>query len=142
MIVRAELRDTPLDVAAHLADVADPTAGASALFVGTVRDHDPDARGQVVRLDYSAHPDAARFLAELADAVDAEGLRVAVSHRTGSLAVGDTAIICAVSSAHRADAFDVCRALVESVKAQLPVWKKQVEADGSAAWIGLGGAAG
>ncbi|MGP9695788.1 molybdenum cofactor biosynthesis protein MoaE [Brachybacterium sp. AOP25-B2-12] len=141
MIARAELRDAPLDVAAHLADVAAPTSGASALFVGTVRDHDPDASGEVVRLDYSAHPDAARILADLAGDLDAEGLRIAVSHRTGSLAVGDTAIVCAVSSAHRADAFDVCRALVESVKTGLPVWKKQVEADGSAAWIGLGGTA-
>lgn len=141
MIARCEVSAAALDVAAHLDNVADPAAGASAVFVGTVRDHDPDAAGRVVALDYSAHPDAQRILAELASAQDTPGVRIAVSHRIGSLRVGDTAIVCAVSSAHRADAFEICRALVEQVKAQLPVWKKQVEADGTAAWVGLGMAA-
>lgn len=142
MIVRAALADAPLDVAAHIAAVADAHSGASAVFLGTVRDHDPDADGVVVRLDYSAHPDAARILTELAESVDADGLRIAVSHRVGSLAVGEIAIVCAVSSAHRADAFEVSRALVERVKAELPVWKKQIERDGSGQesgrWVGLG----
>ncbi|UWF76995.1 MULTISPECIES: molybdenum cofactor biosynthesis protein MoaE [Microbacterium] len=141
MIVRSEISAQPLDVAAHLTAVADAAAGATALFVGTVRDHDPDAEGRVVRLEYSAHPDAGRFLAALAADADAAGLRIAISHRVGALGVGETAIVCAVSSAHRADAFEVCRALVESVKAELPVWKKQVEADGGASWVGLGGLA-
>lgn len=139
MICRAVLSDAPLDVAAHLSDVAAPDAGATALFVGTVRDRDPDAVGEVVRLEYSAHPDAAAVLADLAAAVDAPGLRIAVGHRTGVLAVGEAAIVCAVSSAHRADAFAVSRELVERVKAELPVWKKQVAADGSSVWVGLEG---
>ncbi len=138
MIVRASVTETPLDVAAHLADVADPAAGASAVFVGTVRDHDPDATGEVIRLEYSAHPDAERILQELVQDADEDGVRIAVSHRTGSLDVGDAAIVCAVSSAHRADAFEICRAVVETVKAELPVWKKQIEADGASSWVGLG----
>ncbi|QPZ37532.1 molybdenum cofactor biosynthesis protein MoaE [Paramicrobacterium chengjingii] len=138
MIVLTRVSETPLDVTGHMDAVAHDSQGATALFVGTVRDNDPDAVGRVARLEYSAHPDADAVLAELAASADAEGLRIAVSHRIGSLAIGDAAIVCAVSSVHRAEAFDVCRALVESVKAELPVWKKQIEADGSYGWVGLG----
>ena len=67
------------------------------------------------------------------------GVRIAVSHRVGDLAVGDVAIVCAVSSAHRDRAYSVNRDVVERVKAELPVWKKQVEEGGSSSWIGLGG---
>lgn len=138
MIRFARLTDRALDAAAHLAAVAAPGAGASTLFAGTVRDNDPDAAGEVVRLEYSAHPDAGRILAEIAERADGPGLRIAVSHRIGTLAVGDVALVCAVSSAHRADAFEISRALVERVKAELPVWKRQIEADGTSSWTGLG----
>lgn len=145
MIALTQLTREPLDVSAHLAAVASPRAGASAVFIGTVRDHDRDAGGTVVTLEYSAHPDAERILGELAVQADAAheqdptGLRIAVSHRLGSLGVGEAAIMCAVSSAHRADAFEVARDVVERVKAELPVWKRQLEADGTAGWVGLGG---
>ncbi len=131
--------DEPLDLAAHVAAVSDPRAGAIATFLGTVRDHDPSVVGEVVALDYSAHPDAEVVLARLAAAVaETEGvLGVAVSHRVGLLDVGEAAIVAAVASAHRALAFDVCRELVESVKAQLPVWKREVLRDGSHVWVGL-----
>ncbi|MEJ1091625.1 molybdenum cofactor biosynthesis protein MoaE [Microbacterium istanbulense] len=137
MITIAEIASNPLDVAAHLTAVADPRAGATALFVGTVRDHDPGADGEVVRLEYSSHPDAAQTLANLAAELDAPDLRIAITHRIGDLAVGDVAIVCAVSSAHRAEAFDVSRALVERVKVALPIWKRQVTADGEGSWVGL-----
>ncbi|MRG61152.1 molybdenum cofactor biosynthesis protein MoaE [Agromyces sp. CFH 90414] len=133
----AAISAEPLDVAAHLDAVADPGAGAVATFVGVVRDHDPEASGTVVALEYLAHPDAGRVLDELAGRFAADGVRVAVSHRTGLLAVGDLALVCAVSTAHRAEAFEICRALVEAVKAELPVWKKQNTADGDAHWVGL-----
>ncbi|MEV4774631.1 molybdenum cofactor biosynthesis protein MoaE [Microbacterium sp. LWH12-1.2] len=138
MIAFSRVSEVVLDPSEHLDAVAGAEAGASALFVGTVRDHDPDAAGEVVLLEYSAHPDAERILGEISASLDGDGIRIAVSHRIGALAVGDAAIICAVSSAHRADAFEVCRELVERVKAELPVWKKQVEADGTAIWVGLG----
>ncbi|WP_285727188.1 molybdenum cofactor biosynthesis protein MoaE [Psychromicrobium xiongbiense] len=138
MIVLTNISDSRLSVAEHLAAVASAESGATALFLGTVRDHDPEATGTVVTLEYSAHPDAAATLARLAAEADGPGLRIAVSHRIGSLSVGEEAIVCAVSSAHRADAFEVSRALVERVKAELPVWKKQVEVDGTASWVGLG----
>src|SRR5699024_12880379 len=111
---------------------------AVASFVGQVRDHSPDAAGTVVRLEYSAHPDAARALAEIAAEVveQHDGVRVAVSHRVGVLGIGDVAIVACAASAHRELAFAVCREMVEEVKARLPVWKKQVLADGSHMWVG------
>jgi molybdopterin synthase catalytic subunit len=129
----------PLDLAAHVDAVSDPRAGAVATFLGTVRDHDPSVDGEVVGLDYSAHPDAGDVLARLAGSAAAtEGvLGVAVSHRVGLLAVGEVAVVAAVSTAHRALAFDVCRNLVETVKAELPVWKREVLRDGSHVWVGL-----
>lgn len=138
MIMLSAISDTDLDVAAHLAAVAAPDAGATALFVGAVRDNDPDARGRVVELEYSAHPDADRFLREIVAVVDRPDVRIAVSHRVGTLGVGGLAIVAAVSSVHRAEAFEINRVLVERVKADLPMWKKQVEVDGSHRWVGLG----
>ncbi|WP_460794978.1 molybdenum cofactor biosynthesis protein MoaE [Microbacterium sp. GXF0217] len=137
MIVLTTISDEDLDPTAHLDAVAHDAAGATALFVGTVRDHDPGASGEVTRLEYSAHPDAATTLLSLAETVDADDLRIAISHRIGALSVGEIAIVCAVSSAHRAEAFDISRALVEKVKAELPVWKRQITVDGTTNWVGL-----
>jgi molybdopterin synthase catalytic subunit len=139
MIVFARISDIPLDVAEHLDAVAERSAGATALFVGTVRDHDPDATGRVERLEYSAHPDAPTILMSIVDGLDTPAVRIAICHRVGDLAVGDVAIVCAVSAAHRGDVYAVNRDVVERVKAELPVWKKQVETDGTSSWIGLGG---
>lgn len=136
----ARISTEPLDVAAHLAAVEDATAGAITTFVGTVRDHDPDAQTAVVALEYTAHPDAEVTLAGIAErAIGDGGAIVAVSHRIGRLAVGDIAVVIAVASAHRAEAFEVCRETIEAIKRDLPVWKRQIEADGTTAWKGLGG---
>jgi molybdopterin synthase catalytic subunit len=136
----AALSETALDLSAHLDAVDDPAMGATSTFVGRVRDHDPDAAGAVVALEYAAHPDAAATLAEIATrAAAGTSAVVAVSHRVGRLAVGDAAVVIAVSAPHRAEAFEVCRALIELIKTDLPVWKRQVEADGTTAWKGLGG---
>ncbi|HWU45367.1 MAG TPA: molybdenum cofactor biosynthesis protein MoaE [Humibacter sp.] len=139
-VVFARIVDAPLEVALHESAVAHSAAGATALFIGTVRDHDPDAVGQVERLEYSAHPDASAVLQRIAEEVSGrrDGVRVAVSHRIGSLEVGDHALIAAVSAPHRAEAFDACRDLVERVKHEVPIWKKQYAADGTTSWIGLG----
>jgi molybdopterin synthase catalytic subunit len=136
----ARVSAEPLDLAAHLHAVEDRTAGAVTTFVGRVRDHDPDAAGAVVALEYSSHPDAEPTLAALAErAIGATDARVAVSHRVGRLEVGDAAVVIAVASSHRAEAFEVCRRLIETIKTDLPVWKRQIEADGTATWLGLGG---
>jgi len=136
----AQLSDEKLDVAAHLAAVEDAASGAVASFIGTVRDHDPDASGAVIALEYSAHPDAEATLHDIA--VTAIGDRravVAVSHRIGRLEVGDVAVVIAVATPHRAEAFEICREIIEAIKRELPVWKRQLSADGTAAWKGLGG---
>lgn len=137
--ILARIVGTDLDVSAHLAAVADPRAGAVATFVGQVRDHDPDADGQVTALEYSAHPDAESVLRRICTelASDPEVLGLAVSHRTGALVVGDLAIVVCVATAHRALAFDVCRELVERVKTEVPIWKRQKLADGTHMWVGL-----
>jgi molybdopterin synthase catalytic subunit len=129
-----------LDLDAHLRAVDDSRMGAVTTFVGRVRDHDPDAATDVVALEYSAHPDAESTLTRLAaEAIGATDAVVAVSHRVGTLRVGDAAVVIAVAAAHRAEAFDVCRTLIETIKTGLPVWKRQVESDGTATWLGLGG---
>jgi molybdopterin synthase catalytic subunit len=136
----ASISGTALDLETHLAAVDDPACGAEVTFVGRVRDHDPDASTPVVALEYTAHPDAEATLRRLAtDAIGGTDALVAVSHRIGRLEVGDPAVVIAVASSHRGEAFEVCRALIEAIKADLPVWKRQVEADGTTAWKGLGG---
>ena len=135
--VFAQVIDAPLDLAAHLSAVESPHAGAVASFIGQVRDHDPDVTGTVLTLEYSCHPDAERILAELVARFETEGVRIAISHRIGRLAVGDLALVACVSSAHRAAAFDICRALVEAVKIELPIWKRQLTDDGAHTWVGL-----
>lgn len=125
----------PLDLAAHEDAVARPTAGAVVTFQGVVRDHD-GGRG-VTLLEYECHPSAGQVLREVAAEIAADPLvhAVAVSHRVGTLRVGDTALIAAVSSAHRAAAFAACARLVDEVKARIPVWKRQVFADGTQEWV-------
>lgn len=139
-VALARISTEPLDLDAHLQAVDDARAGAVTTFVGRVRDHDPDAAGEVVALEYTAHPDAESILRRIAEtAVGDTGAVVAVSHRIGRLGVGEAAVVIAVASAHRAAAFEVCREVIEAIKRELPVWKRQVETDGTTEWKGLGG---
>jgi len=125
----------PLDVTAHERAVADPAAGAVVSFAGVVRDHD-GGKG-VLELEYEAHPTAGEVLAKIvADfAAEPSAYAVSVSHRVGRLNIGDVALAAAVSTAHRAEAFDLCARLVDEVKARLPVWKRQVFANGEEEWV-------
>ncbi|TQM97489.1 molybdopterin synthase subunit MoaE [Ornithinimicrobium humiphilum] len=136
--VVTDIRDTALSVDEALAAVSHPRAGAVALFVGTVREHDEGREG-VTQLDYSAHPDALEQLTAIARSV-AEGDQVHgvyAVHRVGSLTVGDLAVVCAVSAEHRAEAFDGGRRLIEELKATVPIWKRQAWAEGDHSWVGL-----
>lgn len=137
-VALTEISATDLDLAAHIAAVSGPAQGAMASFVGTVRDHSPDAAGTVTHLEYVGHPDAQGVLAKIAAEVAAAHpqVTVAASHRVGTVAVGGLAIVVCAASAHRAGAFDACRVLVERIKAELPMWKKQVLLDGSHTWVG------
>lgn len=128
----------PLDVAAHLSAVEDETAGAVVSFIGQIRDHAPDATGEVTGITYSAHPDAESVLERIvSDLTPSHGARIAVSHRIGDLAVGDLALVACVATAHRAEAYELSRRLVEAIKAELPIWKKQYTRSGDANWVGL-----
>lgn len=137
MITIAAVTDAPLSLSAHVDAVSGPRAGAIATFIGTVRDHDPSVTGEVVGLDYSAHPSAPEVIADLASRHDGPDLTVAVTHRIGHLDVGEAAIIAAVSAPHRREALDTVSALVEDVKANLPVWKRELLADGTHTWVGI-----
>jgi molybdopterin synthase catalytic subunit len=131
----AEVHDAALDLAAHEQVVADPRAGAVVSFQGVVRDHD-DGK-DVTLLEYEGHPNSAAVLREVAGeiAADPEVYAVAVSHRVGVLQIGDVALVAAVSTAHRAAAFAACARLVDEAKARLPIWKRQVFADGTEEWV-------
>ncbi len=130
-----DLREVALDPAEVLAVVDDPAAGGVNLFVGAVRDHD---HGEPVDyLDYTAHPTALQRLEEVATGVaeEFEVIALAAVHRTGRLEIGDIAVVVAVSAAHRGQAYDASRALIDRLKASLPVWKHQVFGDGREEWV-------
>jgi molybdopterin synthase catalytic subunit len=118
------------------AAVADPAAGGIALFAGAVRDsdHDRAVRG----LSYSAHPSAVDELRRVAEVIAEKYpvIGIAAVHRVGDLAIGDLAVVLAVSCPHRAAAFDACRDLIDILKASVPIWKHQRFGDGTAEWVG------
>ncbi|TNY38440.1 molybdenum cofactor biosynthesis protein MoaE [Thermomonospora catenispora] len=130
------IRETPLSVDEVFNAVGDAAAGGTALFVGTVRDH--DHQRPVTRLSYSAHPTAERELRAVMEkiAVDFPVRAMAAVHRVGDLAVGDLAVVVAVSCPHRAEAFAACRRLIDDLKSRVPIWKHQLFADGTDEWVG------
>ncbi|HEY7505324.1 MAG TPA: molybdenum cofactor biosynthesis protein MoaE [Gemmatimonadales bacterium] len=136
----AFLSGAPLDLERLIAGVEAPDRGAVASFLGRVRDHHAGRR--VLRLEYSAYTPMAE--AECARIVsEAESrwpVRVALEHRIGALDIGDAAVAIAAAGAHRDEAFDACRFVIEEVKRRVPIWKKESYADGSVKWVGAGGA--
>ncbi|ROS51466.1 molybdenum cofactor biosynthesis protein MoaE [Frigoribacterium sp. PhB24] len=134
-VLLARVVDVTVSVAECSALVTSRASGAVVTFEGVVRDHD-EGRG-VEALHYEAHPTATEVIREVALAV-AEAhpeVAIAVEHRYGDLVVGDVALACAVASAHRAEAFAACAALVDEVKARTPIWKRQEFTDGSDEWV-------
>ena len=131
----AQVVDRALDVEEHRALVSSVQAGAEVVFCGVVRNHDHDR--DVEALEYVGHPDADAVIHRVAAEIAAEPgvLAVAVSHRVGALRVGDIALVAAVSCEHRREAFELCARLVDQVKHELPIWKRQLFADGSDEWV-------
>ncbi|CAN5219509.1 molybdenum cofactor biosynthesis protein MoaE [soil metagenome] len=136
MDVLALVTDEPLDVTPLEEFVEDSANGAMVTFTGIIRDSD-DGRA-VTGLEYEAHPEAQRFLEEACQIVATEmGLRVAAAHRTGSLTIGDIALVASVAAPHRAEAFTACARLVDLIKLTVPIWKRQHLVAGEAEWVGL-----
>jgi molybdopterin synthase catalytic subunit len=135
MSVQVRVQAEPLDLAGLLAFVQAPSLGGVAVFLGTVRDH--HAGRAVVRLEYEAYPEMAeaemRKIAEEARA-RFHVARVAVAHRTGPLAIGETSVAVAVASEHRKEALEACRYVIDTLKRTAPIWKREVYGDG-ATWI-------
>lgn len=130
------ISDQPLSVDSVLASLEDPTAGGLVLFVGRVRDHDG---GQgVTGLSYSAHPSALERLQDVCDRIAGEYdvTGVAAVHRVGDLAIGDLAVVVATTAGHRGSSFEASRALIDTLKAEVPIWKHQRFVDGSDEWVG------
>lgn len=165
-VVSAVLSAEPISVDQAIAAVESDTAGAVVSFSGVVRNH--DGGKPVQRLSYSAHPTAHQVMADVVaqlvaeqaagtaaagtdaagtasetgaetDSTTAQPVRIWVAHRIGMLEIGDPALVCAVSAAHRGQAFAVCSELVDRIKAQVPIWKEQFFTDGTVEWVGAGG---
>ncbi len=135
MSVHVRVQADPLDLAALLSLVQAPSLGGVAVFLGTVRDH--HAGRAVVRLEYEAYPEMAE--AEMRKiAEEAKGrfgvARIAVAHRTGRLEIGETSVAVVVGSAHRREALEACRFVIDTLKRTAPIWKRELYEDG-AAWI-------
>ena len=130
------IQSEPLDFAEVVAAVSDGTAGGVTVFVGAVRDHDEGR--SVTGLEYSAHPTALTRLEEVAQRVAAKHdlIALAAVHRVGELQIGDAAVIVAASAAHRGEAFDSSRDLIDDLKESVPIWKHQLFGDGTEEWVG------
>jgi molybdopterin synthase catalytic subunit len=130
------IRETALSVDEVLAAVADPAAGGLVVFVGTVRD--ADGGKAVGGLGYSAHPAAEERMRTVALSVAERFPAVALAavHRVGDLVVGDLAVVVAAACPHRGEAFAAARALIDDLKATVPIWKHQLFADGTDEWVG------
>lgn len=130
------VREAPLDVGEAVRAVSHPGAGAVATFLGVVR---AESEGlTVTQLDYEAYvPMAEAEMARIAARIAEElpGVRLAALHRTGSLVVGELAVVCAASAPHRAEAFAACRLLIDRIKHDVPVWKREHGPDGPY-WVG------
>jgi len=134
LLVRISADVLPVDDA--LSFVADPSAGGTCVFVGTVRDH--SSAGTVTGLRYEAWDElAVTRLTELAEELLAGWplCKVAILHRTGDLAVGEASVVVAASAPHRAEAFEACRHGIERLKEDVPIWKKEELSSGDAHWV-------
>src|SRR5215472_6000827 len=133
VIRMTELRAEPLSVDEIRSVAADPRAGAVAVFIGAVRDHDHG----VTALSYSAHPSALAELNRVAEKTAASYslVSLAVAHRIGDLEVGDLAVVAAVGAEHRDVAFTACHFLIDELKATVPIWKNQFFTSGESEWV-------
>jgi molybdopterin synthase catalytic subunit len=140
-VLKTSLSEEPLDVGRAIADVQAPELGGIALFVGTVRTTPAATDGEgknVVGLEYDAHPELApkRLDAIAREAAERWDIRrIVLVHRTGACALGDPTVVVACGAPHRSDALEACRWMIDTIKGTVPIWKKELYADGSS-WVG------
>jgi molybdopterin synthase catalytic subunit len=142
--VSTGVTEQPLDLSAIIASASTPDCGGIGVFIGTVRTSaaapgHPDT--PVVRLDYEAHPSLApeRMRAIAEEAANKWTLEcISAWHRTGSCDLGAPTVVVACGAAHRGDALQACRWMIDTIKTTVPIWKREVYADGSS-WIGAEG---
>ncbi|MBK5228668.1 MAG: molybdenum cofactor biosynthesis protein MoaE [Actinobacteria bacterium] len=139
--IRTWLSEDPLDVTQVIAEASSIEAGGIGIFIGTVRASasvESNSIKSVVRLDYEAHPTLAiEKLQAAAEAAAAkfELIKIAAVHRTGRCELGEPTVAIACAAAHRGEALDAARFLIDEIKATVPIWKSEVYGDGSA-WVG------
>jgi molybdopterin synthase catalytic subunit len=131
----AYLTDAAIDPAALVREVRSPERGGIVSFAGVVRNH--HAGREVTRLEYSAYgamaeAECARIVAE---AEARWPVAVALAHRIGVVPIGENAVVVVAAAAHREDAFEACRHVIDAVKSRVPIWKREYYADGSVAWV-------
>jgi molybdopterin synthase catalytic subunit len=134
--MRFRISHRPIDAQAFVQGLADPRCGALVRFEGWVRNHN-DGR-DVLRLEYEVYEPLAVREGEciLDEALARFGVqRAAAVHRAGLMELGETAVIVGVAAAHRGEAFDACRYIIDEAKIRLPIWKKEYYADGDAEWV-------
>jgi len=129
------LTSEPILLDPLIQDVLSPSRGGVATFLGMVRDH--HAGRSVVELGYEAYGPMAEAECSriVAEAESRWPVRVAVQHRVGKLVIGDTAVAIAAAGAHRDEAFEACRYVIEELKRRVPIWKRERYRDGSEAWV-------
>ncbi|MES2123166.1 MAG: molybdenum cofactor biosynthesis protein MoaE [Gemmatimonadota bacterium] len=129
------LSHSPLDLEALVEAIAQPSQGAVATFAGLVRDH--HAGRAVTRLAYSAYEPMAEAACEaiIAEAQQRFGVRADLRHRLGDVPIGEAAVVIVAAAAHRAEAFDAVRWMIDEVKSRVPIWKRERYADGTEAWV-------
>lgn len=133
-----DLSSRPLNATSAALFVSDPAAGGIDLFLGTTRAQASDTGQPLTALDYEAYPEMAiEQMCDLARRARERWpiVKIALLHRTGRVAVGEPSVLIAVSTPHRAEAFEATRWLIDMLKAEVAVWKKEVWADGSVTWV-------
>lgn len=135
-MIDIQLIEMPLSTQACIDMVSSGGAGAIDVFIGTVRDN--TQQKQVIRLEYEAYAPLAvaemhKLAEEAAEKWQIQG--IAIHHRIGILNIGDAAVIIAVSTPHRAEAFEACKWIIDNLKQTVPIWKKEIFEDGEV-WVG------
>ena len=133
-----DLLNSPLDVAQATAFVSSPQAGGSDIFLGTTRAETSSDGQELLALDYQAYESMTRRqLQDLADRSREKWpiIKLAILHRLGRVPVGEASVLIAVSTPHRAEAFEACRWIIDQLKKEVTIWKQEVWAGGQTSWV-------